>query len=229
MASPPITPYQAPLLLQPTSNDEGNNNEQQQLLSSIRHVAIASKSYRVFGLDDVAWQTARDDLRRYTSTVAAGDADNIDAGNDGSTDNNRKNSQEEEEQSELLEICTAIYTALQIDAGGYGTAGFHLEKVQNVQQIETYNNSAIFTATLHPHAPSPKSNEEDEDDDDTNNNVEEVYVEQTPHTLITNHYTKNRRVELLGNDEFYASLYHDDDDDDDEGGDETGDGNIGNS
>jgi hypothetical protein len=58
--------------------------------------------------------------------------------------------------------------------------------------------------------------------------VEEVYVEQTPHTLITNHYSKNRRVELLGNDEFYASLYHDDDDDD-EGGDKIGDGNIGNS
>ena len=127
MASQPITPYQAPLLLQPANNNNNNNNHNDEpLLSSIRHVAIASKSYRVFGLDDVAWQTARDDLRRYTSTVAAGDADNIDAGNDGSTDNNRKNSQEEEEQSELLEICTAIYTALQIDAGGYGTAGFHL-------------------------------------------------------------------------------------------------------
>jgi hypothetical protein len=120
MESRPITPYQAPLLL-----EEGNNIEKQPLLSSIRHVAIASKSYRVFGLDDVAWQTARDDLRRYTSNVAAGDADNIDNGNDGGTDN-RKNSKEEEEQSELLEICTAIYTALQIDAGGYGTAGFHL-------------------------------------------------------------------------------------------------------
>lgn len=55
--------------------------------------------------------------------------------------------------------------------------------------------------------------------------MEEVYVEQTPHTLITNHYSKNRRVELLGNDEFYASLFHDDD----EGGDKTGDGNSGGS
>jgi hypothetical protein len=55
--------------------------------------------------------------------------------------------------------------------------------------------------------------------------VEEVYVEQTPHTLITNHYSKNRRGELLGNDEFYASLFHNDDED--EGGDKTGDGNSG--
>jgi hypothetical protein len=118
MESRPITPYQAPLLL-----EEGNNIEQQPLLSSIRHVAIASKSYRVFGLDDVAWQTARDDLRRYTASVGGHGSDNVE-GNDGNE--NRKNSQEEEEQSELLEICTAIYTALQIDAGGYGTAGFHL-------------------------------------------------------------------------------------------------------
>lgn len=77
------------------------------------------------------------------------------------------------------------------------------EKVQNVQQIKTNNNSAIVTATLHPH--SPKS------EDDDNNNVEEEYVEQTPQQLIEHHYSKNRRGELLGNDEFYASLYHDDD------------------
>lgn len=55
--------------------------------------------------------------------------------------------------------------------------------------------------------------------------MEEVYVEQTPHTLITNHYTKNRRRELLGNDEFYASLFHEDG----EGGDKIGDGNSGSS
>ena len=54
--------------------------------------------------------------------------------------------------------------------------------------------------------------------------MEEEYHEQTPYTLITNHYTKNRRVELLGNDEFYASLFHDD-----EGGDKIGDGNSGSS
>ena len=125
MASQPITPYQAPLLLQPANNNNNNNNHNDEpLLSSIRHVAIASKSYRVFGLDDVAWQTARDDLRRYTASVGGHGSDN-DEGNDGNE--NRNNSQEEEEeQSDLLEICTAIYTALQIDAGGYGTAGFHL-------------------------------------------------------------------------------------------------------
>jgi hypothetical protein len=133
MASRPITPYQAPLLLQPTDSEEGNNNEQQQLLSSIRHVAISSKSYRVFGLNDVAWQTARDDLRRYTSTVAGGDAagsynddSEYSGGEDCSKQQRWQRQEEEEEQSELLEICTAIYTALQIDAGGYGTAGFHL-------------------------------------------------------------------------------------------------------
>jgi hypothetical protein len=116
MESRPITPYQAPLLL-----EEGNNIEQQPLLSSIRHVAIASKSYRVFGLDDVAWQTARDDLRRYTASVGGHGSDNVE-GNDGTENRNSS----DEEQSDLLEICEAIYTALQIDAGGYGTAGFHL-------------------------------------------------------------------------------------------------------
>ena len=138
MASPPITPYQAPLLLQPTSNDEGNNNEQQQLLSSIRHVAIASKSYRVFGLDDVAWQTARDDLRRYTASVGGHGSDNVE-GNDGNE--NRNNS--DEEQSDLLEICEAIYTALQIDAGGYGTAGFHLVSLYFFG-IHTFNSEFVI-------------------------------------------------------------------------------------
>ena len=113
MASQPITPYQAPLLVTNNNNEEDNNEGQQALLSSIRHVAIASKSYRVFGLDDVAWQTARDDLRRYTASVGHGS-------------DNEGNDQHQEEQSDLLEICDAIYTALQIDAGGYGTAGFHL-------------------------------------------------------------------------------------------------------
>ena len=109
MASQPISPYQAPLLVTNNNNEEDDNEQQrqQQPLSSIKHVAIASKSYRVFGLNDVAWQTARDDLRRY-STQHSG------------------NDQHQEEQSDLLEICDAIYTALQIDAGGYGTAGFHL-------------------------------------------------------------------------------------------------------
>ena len=54
--------------------------------------------------------------------------------------------------------------------------------------------------------------------------MEEEYVEQTPQQLIEHHYSKNRRVELLGNDEFYASLFHDD-----EGGDKIGDGNSGSS
>ena len=75
----------------------------------------------------MAWQTARDDLRRYTSSADGGGghcSDNVE-GNDG-TENNRNSSSEGEEQSDLLEICEAIYTALSIDAGGYGTAGFHL-------------------------------------------------------------------------------------------------------
>jgi hypothetical protein len=118
MASQPITPYQAPLLVTNNNNEEDNNEQQQQpLLSSIRHVAIASKSYRVFGLNDAAWSTARDDLRRYSASIAAADEGN---------ESKNRSSSDHEEQAELLEICDAIYTALQIDAGGYGTAGFHL-------------------------------------------------------------------------------------------------------
>ena len=84
MAAP--TPYQPPLTL-PT----------------IQHIALSSKSYRVFGLADEAWQIARDDLKK---RLGGG-----------------KSSEEEEE---MMEICEAVCTALEEDAGGFGTAGFHL-------------------------------------------------------------------------------------------------------
>ena len=77
-------------------------------LSSIHHIALSSKSYRVFGLSNEAWQIARNDLKKQRH-VGGG-------GGEGS----------EDEAEEMMEICDAVCTALQEDAGGFGTAGFHL-------------------------------------------------------------------------------------------------------
>ena len=86
------TPYQPPLTL-----------------ASLNHIALASKSYRVFGLPSEAWQLTRHDLKKRVGC---------------SRDN--ENGQEENEDFEMMEICNAVCTALQEDAGGFGTAGFHL-------------------------------------------------------------------------------------------------------
>lgn len=83
------TPYQPPLAL-PT----------------LQHIALASKSYRVFGLPSEAWQIARHDLKKRCE--------------------NENGQEENEDYFEMMEICTAVCTALQEDAGGYGTVGFHL-------------------------------------------------------------------------------------------------------
>lgn len=42
---------------------------------------------------------------------------------------NRSNDNHEEEQEDMMELCEAISTALQEDAGGFGTAGFHLVRL----------------------------------------------------------------------------------------------------
>ncbi len=73
-------------------------------LSTIHHIALSSKSYRVLGLSNEAWQIARNDLKKCSG-----------GGGEGS-----------EEAEEMMEICDAVCTALQEDAGGFGTAGFHL-------------------------------------------------------------------------------------------------------
>jgi hypothetical protein len=86
------TPYQPPLALQ-----------------TIQYVALASKSYRVFGLADEAWLNAREDLKKRLG--------------------NKSNDNHEEEQEDMMELCEAISTALQEDAGGFGTAGFHLVRL----------------------------------------------------------------------------------------------------
>ncbi len=83
------TPYQPPLTL-----------------SSLHHIALTSKSYRVFGLPSEAWQIARHDLKKRAVANAAGCC--------------------EDDDFEMMEICNAVCTALQEDAGRYGTAGFHL-------------------------------------------------------------------------------------------------------
>ena len=74
-------------------------------LSSIHHIALSSKSYRVFGLSNEAWQIARNDLKKRRSSGGSGG---------------------EGSEEEMMEICDAVCTALQEDAGGFGTAGFHL-------------------------------------------------------------------------------------------------------
>ena len=78
-------------------------------LSTIHHIALSSKSYRVFGLSNEAWQIARNDLKKRSG---------CDGGGEGS-----------EEAEEMMEICDAVCTALQEDAGGFGTAGFHLVRI----------------------------------------------------------------------------------------------------
>eukprot|EP00585_Thalassiosira_rotula_P011333 CAMPEP_0196133502 /NCGR_PEP_ID=MMETSP0910-20130528/2703_1 /TAXON_ID=49265 /ORGANISM="Thalassiosira rotula, Strain GSO102" /LENGTH=69 /DNA_ID=CAMNT_0041393237 /DNA_START=277 /DNA_END=482 /DNA_ORIENTATION=+ len=39
--------------------------------SSIRHVALASKHFRVFGLNDPAWKNAREDWKKYNNKAAS--------------------------------------------------------------------------------------------------------------------------------------------------------------
>ncbi len=60
----------------------------------------------MFGLPSEAWQIARHDLKKRCE--------------------NENGQEENEDYFEMMEICTAVCTALQEDAGGYGTVGFHL-------------------------------------------------------------------------------------------------------
>ena len=83
---------------------------------------------------------ARDDLkrlRRVVNSAAGGDdyGSNNNAGDDshnngddggGNNDGVDSNSKEVENDEEMMEICDSICTALQEDAGGFFTAGFHL-------------------------------------------------------------------------------------------------------
>ncbi len=89
------------------------------LPSSITHVALTSKSYRIFGLDDPAWRNARADWKRYKKDGLVNSNDETNGGKMGEGVND-----EEGEEMEL--ICNAVETALSDDAGGFGTAGFHV-------------------------------------------------------------------------------------------------------
>ena len=79
-------------------------------LTSIKHIALSSKSFRVFGLNSQAWNDARD---KWNSKKIQSEGDNLGEGDEG-------------DEEELQIICNAITTALSEDAGGYGTAGFHV-------------------------------------------------------------------------------------------------------
>ena len=89
------------------------------LPSSITHVALTSKSYRIFGLDDPAWRNARADWKRYKKEGLVNSTDKNNGGNDGASD-------VDEEGEEMELICDAVETAMSDDAGGFGTAGFHV-------------------------------------------------------------------------------------------------------
>ena len=97
------------------------------------HVALSCKSYRVFGLNNPAWSNAREEWK----LNRGGDGgDEGGGGNDDENDDNNDDDEQHqkpkltpkqlEEQQEIKLICNAIITSLKEDAGGYGTAGFHM-------------------------------------------------------------------------------------------------------
>jgi len=184
--------------------------------SSIHHVALSSKSFRVFGLNDPAWKNARRDWKKYKKNGESGVAKKSDGGGSGGIvniagddDTNEKSSSgggggggksmmsgggkmssvkgnfdcsdsdsssdedgdsedgdddsdsEIEEEEELEFICNAITTALADDAGGFGTAGFHVNKADTVQLLSNLDNNnsspSVFNAKLIPHDAQSKA------------------------------------------------------------------------
>jgi len=197
--------------------------------SRIRHVALASKSFRVFGLKDKAWRDARADWRKYKSGLhdggvsnnsggsntnsggggnansgggrvglksalkkpsrgaanngggvmaaaqrsvrgglSCGNVDDVcsdeetDSGDDEDDDVVPDAIDEEpprdagmEEEEELAQICEAVTTALAEDAGGFGTAGFHVSRADCVRLLSNLDDDnaspAAFSAELVPH------------------------------------------------------------------------------
>eukprot|EP00581_Thalassiosira_minuscula_P010305 CAMPEP_0183710006 /NCGR_PEP_ID=MMETSP0737-20130205/5899_1 /TAXON_ID=385413 /ORGANISM="Thalassiosira miniscula, Strain CCMP1093" /LENGTH=794 /DNA_ID=CAMNT_0025938227 /DNA_START=292 /DNA_END=2676 /DNA_ORIENTATION=+ len=176
--------------------------------SSIHHVALSSKSFRVFGLDDPAWKNARRDWKLHKTSGSSLVADNggggpkksamksalrggggggfskggggfskggsfahINTKRDDFDDDDSTSSDEDEddggaqyrrtfgteddedddedEAKELEWICDAVKTALKEDAGGHGTAGFHLSKAES-NRLLTHLGS-VFNAKLIPH------------------------------------------------------------------------------
>jgi len=85
------------------------------------------------------------------------DEDDDDDDNNDANDNNNNNDDamiEMEEEEELEIICDAVKTALAEDAGGFGTAGFHLTRTDGIQlscDVNENVSTAIFTANLLPH------------------------------------------------------------------------------
>mmetsp|Transcript_39542 Transcript_39542/g.71190 ORF Transcript_39542/g.71190 Transcript_39542/m.71190 type:complete len:301 (+) Transcript_39542:107-1009(+) len=176
--------------------------------SSIHHVALSSKSFRVFGLNDPAWKNARRDWKKYKKNGESGVAKKSDGGgivSSAGDDTNEKSSggggksmmsgggkmssvkgnfdcsdsdsssdedgdsedgdddsdSEIEEEEELEFICNAITTALADDAGGFGTAGFHVNKADTVQLLSNLDNNnsspSVFNAKLIPHDAQSKA------------------------------------------------------------------------
>jgi len=119
---------------------------------------------------------------------------NVDGGNLDGGGNNGKDNDDEEEAEEMALICNAITTALQEDAGGFGTAGFHVSKVDNVQLLSnsasstaTSSAAAVYNAKLIPH----------------NAETKEPIMDTLSTLLSINEETGE--VKYLGNDEFYLA------------------------
>lgn len=114
-------PYNHPLLPTLHAKDEG------MAPPPIRHVALASKSYRAYGLRNVdAWKVAFEARKRVERAQRRGRSNN--GGGETAAEELAGGEEEEEEDEELEElrhIQQAIETALSDDAGGFGTAGFH--------------------------------------------------------------------------------------------------------
>jgi len=84
------------------------------------------------------------------------DDDEDDDDNDDDDNINNNDTIEMEEEEELEMICEAVKTALAEDAGGFGSAGFHLSRTDCVRLLSNLdaNNAsttAVFEAQLLPH------------------------------------------------------------------------------
>mmetsp|Transcript_13697 Transcript_13697/g.26115 ORF Transcript_13697/g.26115 Transcript_13697/m.26115 type:complete len:758 (-) Transcript_13697:124-2397(-) len=141
-------PYNHPLLPTLHAKDHGDAPP------SIRHVALASKSYRAYGLRDVdAWKVAFEARKRVERAHRRGRRDN--GGGETAAEELVGGEEEDEELDELMHIQKAIETALSDDAGGFGTAGFHKNRVTNVHLSQSFPSpdgtpQTVYIASLIP-------------------------------------------------------------------------------
>jgi len=175
----------------------------------IHHVALSSKSFRVFGLNSPAWKNARKDRRKAAAAAAAAaeggsagsttavEVEAVSSANDDCSDSSDSGDGidcEEEEAGEMALICNAVTTALEEDAGGFGTAGRHVSKVDIIQQPSSSSSTtaAVFHAKLIP----------------CNDKTKEPVLNDISTILAID---EAGTVKYVGNDEFYMTHSNDND------------------